>query len=272
MDKGNCPQSSMGKSPHDANYLLCDNGQMPNPLEILADRVTQRMSELGTNARAVSLAASGKQDMVRDIMRGRMPNAARLASLANVLHTTPQWLLGDDAADRELPASNVGQLVPMTTASAPARPFTPRDLPKDVPVYTGALGTALDFSGDQPPVESQVMDLNEAVDMVRRPPGLADTKGSYALYIVGDSQSPRFESGELIFVSAHRPVSPGDDVVVQLVDDADCVSCALVKRLVRRTADFVTLRQFNPPTEFDVPRKRIRAIHRVYNNADLWGF
>ena len=248
---------------------------MPRPVEILAERVAERIEELGTNSYAVSLAASGKGDLVRDIMRGRMPNAARLAELAIALKTTTQWLLGGASEQRERPATDAPQQA-RTAVQDGARaftppPFNPRMLPKNIPVFTGALGTAFDFSNGVP-IESQVMDLGESVDMVRRPPGIADAKGVYALYIVGDSQSPRYESGELIFVHPHRPVAIGDDVVVQLVDDDDSVVCALVKRLMKRTTAALTLRQFNPPASFEVPQVRIRAIHRVLTNADLWGF
>jgi phage repressor protein C with HTH and peptisase S24 domain len=37
----------------------------------------------------------------------------------------------------------------------------------------------------------------------------------------------------------------------------------LIKRLVRRSAHFVELAQFNPPMTFRVPSERVAAIHRV---------
>lgn len=228
------------------------------------ERLRHYLDMHGVADRQVSLAITGKPDFIRDLFRsGNLPRADNLQALAAYLGvTTEQLMLGDGA--EPLPK-------PMASVQTPTRPFNPRELPKNVPVFTGALGTAYDFSNGVP-VESQVMNLGEAVDMVRRPPGLTEAKGIYALYIAGDSQSPRFETGELIFVHPHRPCGPGDDVVVQVRDDHDEVVCALVKRLVRRTNSVVTLRQFNPPTEFDVPAARIHAIHRILSNADLWGF
>lgn len=243
---------------------------MMKPVEILADRLSQRLSELNLSDRAGSLLAQLHHDAIREIRRGKMPNSDRLNKLALALQTTSAWLLGDDSADREarpveaLPSS-------YSAVSAPLPAFNPGTLAKDVPVYSGAIGTALDYSNGTP-VEAQEMDLTDAVDMVRRPPGIASVKGAYALYILGDSQSPRFEAGELVFVHPHRPVSIGDDVVVQLLNDDEAVSCALVKRLLRRTATELHLRQFNPQKDFTVPINRVRAIHRILNNADLFGF
>lgn len=87
--------------------------------------------------------------------------------------------------------------------------------------------------------------------------------------------APRFEPGERAFVSPKAAVRPGDDVIVQLTDPngagdlADAVTDVLIKRLVRRTASFIELRQFNPDNTFEVPLDRIArqrgklAIHRV---------
>ncbi len=261
---GTSPYLSMGMIPNCLGDAPCAINPGMTPAEILAQRVARRIADLGLNDNSVSQAVAGHGYVVRDIRRGSIPGGERLQKLADELKTTTAWLLGTEGTDDDPTA-------PAASVRSPARAFTPLDLPKNVPVYTGALGTAYDFSNGQP-VESQVMDLGEAVDMVRRPPGVADAKGIYALYIIGDSQSPRFESGELIFVHPHRPVLVGDDVVVQIGDDTGSVGFALVKRLVRRTAESVRLRQFNPGIEFDVPQRRIVAIHKVLANADLWGF
>jgi phage repressor protein C with HTH and peptisase S24 domain len=109
------------------------------------------------------------------------------------------------------------------------------------------------------------------LDYLGRPPSLADDPDAYAVEIVGDSMAPRFEPGERAFVSPRAPVRPGDDVVVQLnangdpehSDIAGQVTEVLIKRLVRRTAKFVELRQFNPDLTFQVPIDRVWRIHRV---------
>lgn len=254
---------------------------MERPVEILARRIADRIAQLGINDYTASMEAVGQADMVRDINRGKMPSAVRLAKLAAALQTSTEWLLG--LKDDE-PAADTVAAAPRNFKAEPAvigQRFDPqpaphgnaRDFPKDIPVLGNALGSSTNFSNGTP-TAMELIEMGEPVDMVRRPPGLAQVKGAYALYIMGDSQSPRFEPGELIYVNPHRPAAPGDDVVVQLIDEEGCTNCALVKRMVRRTADAVILRQFNPPLEFPVPLARIKpkGIHRIMTSAELYGY
>lgn len=134
------------------------------------------------------------------------------------------------------------------------------------------LGSA--FGGDWEDLESVEMTelhLAEVLDYLDRPPSLAGDPEAYCVEIVGESMAPRFEPGERAFVSPRAPARIGDDVVVQLINDsggedsdiAREVTMVLIKRLVKRTAAFVELEQFNPPKTFKVPVERIRRIHRV---------
>jgi hypothetical protein len=115
------------------------------------------------------------------------------------------------------------------------------------------------------------LQLGEILDYLSRPASLANDTNAYALTVISDSMSPRFEPGERIAVSPRAPVSVGDDVIVQLRgngedQEADRVAMVLVKRLVRRSAGFVELRQFNPDKILRVPAERIAAIHKVAGN------
>lgn len=140
---------------------------------------------------------------------------------------------------------------------------------KSVPLLGTAFGTELEeIEG----VETTELMMSEVLDYIARPPSLANDDEAYAVTVIGDSQSPRFEAGELAFVSPKAPVNVGDDVLVQLrsLNDNDegsqlagRISLVLLKRLVKRTATFVELRQFNPDKTFRVPIARVRRIHRV---------
>jgi hypothetical protein len=144
------------------------------------------------------------------------------------------------------------------------------EIPRDVPIYSTGLGT---FSEDEA-IEQTMVDMSDPLDWVRRPPGVADRKGIYGLYIQGESQSPRFEHGELVFADPGRPPMIGDDVVVYLKKedgDGETLSAILVKRLLRRGPQRVELRQFNPHADFSVDARKVMAIHKVLTNADLWG-
>ena len=144
------------------------------------------------------------------------------------------------------------------------------DLPRDVPVYGTALGT---FSENEA-IEQTMLTEGDPLDYFVRPVGIADRKGIYGLYVQGESQSPRFEPGEIIFADPHRPPMIGDDVVVYLrkqEGEEDAVSAILIKKLVRRGHARIELRQLNPFAEFSVDVRKVAAIHRVLTNADLWG-
>lgn len=138
-----------------------------------------------------------------------------------------------------------------------------------VPILGTAYGTELE---ELDGIETTELMMSEVLDYVARPPSLANDEDAYAVTVIGDSQAPRFEAGEVAFVSPKAPVNPGDDVLVQLRDPeaqgdanqlAERVTMVLLKRLVRRTAKFVELRQFNPDKTFIVPMDRVRRIHRV---------
>ncbi|GGJ14024.1 XRE family transcriptional regulator [Neoroseomonas lacus] len=121
------------------------------------------------------------------------------------------------------------------------------EMPRDVPVF----GTAMGANGDG----AFTINLGGQVDMVRRGPGIANSRGVFAIYVEGESMAPRFQPGELVYLDKNRPIRMGDDVVlvVEMPGKGD-EPRAYLKRLMRRTADRWICEQFNPPktVEFDV--------------------
>lgn len=97
-----------------------------------------------------------------------------------------------------------------------------------------------------------------ALSYTYRPVELLNSRDAYAVYVHGDSMAPRFKHGELVYVDPHRPVTPGDDVVVQLNDGH-----GYIKELVRRTARTVLCRQHNPDGEIEFPAGDIKSIHLI---------
>jgi phage repressor protein C with HTH and peptisase S24 domain len=258
---GRSPVSVKGHYPHDLRVEYGHSGwAMARLPTTLVDRIDARLESLQRNDREISIQASGKPDLIRDIRRGRAPRADRLAQLADALQTTPDYLLGRS----EVPAAN-GQ--PVDEA-----PFTAiASLARDLPVYGTALGADVDFirveDGAGPvAIEQSTVDMAGAIDYMRRPPRLENNRDAYAVITVGESMYPRFRHGEYLLVDPRRPPSIGDDVVIQLrapSDDGDRVVSVLIKTLSRRTASHLELEQFNPPAIFRVPMSAVAAIHRV---------
>ena len=65
-------------------------------MKATAEEVAARASELAAQKRLtdreVSIDATGKPDLLRDMRRGRMPSAERLQALADTLSTTVDFL------------------------------------------------------------------------------------------------------------------------------------------------------------------------------------
>ncbi len=146
------------------------------------------------------------------------------------------------------------------------------DLPEDVPVYGTAMGTFREASDDSPAVEQAFIDQSEILDNLPRPPGYLTKTGIYGLYVQGESMEPRWDQGDPLYVDPRKPPSIGDDVVVYLmrsVGDENELAAVLIKRLVRRSASYLELRQYNPDTTFTVETRLIKAVHRVIPRREL---
>jgi hypothetical protein len=139
--------------------------------------------------------------------------------------------------------------------------YGPQPLPL-LPVYGSAIGGELGDGEEH--IQLIELDTSEVLDFLRRPAGLASDRDAYALIIQGDSMYPRFKPGERVAVSPNSEPQIGDDVIVQLrAEGDDRVRMVLIKELVRRTATYVELRQYNPLNVFRISRRKIVAMHQV---------
>lgn len=133
---------------------------------------------------------------------------------------------------------------------------------RDLPVYGVAVGGSEgDFSFN-----------GTIVDYVRRPPMLGKIGNAFGVYVIGDSMSPRFDHGDLVFVHPGRPAQPGNDVIVELHGEHGEPGPCYIKRLVRRSPGLVRLAQFNPARDdIVIESSRIKAIYRILTAAELLG-
>lgn len=212
--------------------------------------LAQRIADYDLPMKAVSKRAGLGETFVRDMLkRGRSPSSENLDSV--------------EAAVALLISERTG--VPSVSEVKPANvPFPLRgSLPKDVPVMGTAAGAAIG--------RGAFTIFREPVDYVVRPPGLVAARGIYALFVESDSMSPKFEHGELIYVNEFRPVTPGDYVVIQEPAGSEHEFNGFVKRLVRRTADWVETEQLNPKGSVKFKNTKGIRIHKVMTWADLFG-
>lgn len=228
----------------------------------VADRIYALCRDNSRTPRSVSIAATGSPDVIRYMKppRRAMPSGDKIASIAIELGTSVEYLLG-----------HTDQVRPETIRHIPEFRLPPRRaMPRDIPVYGTGLAAdrdLLDTNGKAVSVEQVELSMsNGAIDYVTRPPALVGRKDIYAIYISGDSMSPRHYSGDAVLVEPSRPPAIGEDVLIVIkapLDEGEEPTLAMVKRLVRMSATFVELEQFNPPMTFRIDREKVHSIQRI---------
>lgn len=142
----------------------------------------------------------------------------------------------------------------------------------DLPVYGSALGAEKVVDGQS--IEQTFLNTGEIIEYKKRPTILNGRAKVYGLYVQGNSMSPVHEDGSIVLAERDRPLRAGDSVVVYLRpigddDDGDAARSVLVKRLVRRTAQYIELLQFEPKITFKIPATDVLRIDRVFTLDDL---
>lgn len=219
----------------------------------------------GTTYQAVSNWENGKNAP----RRGNLIKIADYLSLdVNALmrgeHIGVVKETGDNPIDRlVLSGETAEQNVDLRTATDVARPFG-LSLPDDIPLLgIGVGGVDADFQFN-----------GTTTNYVRRPPGIARAVGVYAIRVVNDSMSPKFDDGDLVYVDPHRRPSIGDYVVLELKpleEDGDGAGRAFIKRLKKRTQTKIVLEQFNPPADLEFVADQIKCLHRIIPWNELLG-
>jgi len=129
----------------------------------------------------------------------------------------------------------------------------------------GARGGAFGGERDLPvrgraqggPDGAVVLD-GDPIDWTWRPAELQGARDAFAMFVTGTSMGDVLPEGSTVFVHPSLPARPSDFVVVEKANHE-----ALIKRLVRRAGAGITLRQYDPPRDFELGRDEILAIYRV---------
>lgn len=198
----------------------------------------------GLSQSELAAAAKVSQQLIASIETGLTRTTKFLPRIAAVLDVPPGQL------DTEW-----AQVLPRTSASAGASPHTASPASVgELPIHSSAEGG-----------EGQIIVTSDPVDWLPRPAPVANVRGAYGLYIVGESMMPEFEPGDIAIVNPHLPVVP-DTTCIFYGQRQDEVR-ATIKRLRRKTGDMWFLKQWNPPqgmkSEFTLSRAAWPVCHRV---------
>jgi len=159
-----------------------------------------------------------------------------------------------------------------------ARPFqlegaSAQRMHRDVPVYGTALGAEEIIDGEA--IEQTTLNRGEIVEYKKRPPILDGRADVYALTVQGESMKPAFRDGRTVYVESRKRPAVGDDAVIYLRRpdeiEGEVIDRVLIKHVVRKTATYVELEQFNPPRIFRVEMARVHHMDRVLTLDDLIG-
>ena len=227
--------------------------------QIYRDLLRFKPDGLTPNAWAVRAGVSRAvwSDMRRHGNPSRRTLEKLLAAVNSSLAEFEALRLGPEP-NRLSGASRAGQFGDFQQSWTPA-PLTP------LPLISSRLGGEWDGCGTA--VEITEIRPGELIDRLPRPASLAADPDAYALTIVGTSMWPRFRAGSHVAVSPRAPVAIGDDVLARLnpptaAEQAE-VERVLIMHLVKRTATFFVLRQFNPERTIELETTKLDAVLKI---------
>jgi len=203
------------------------------------------------NAAALSRRSGGrlKEAACRHWLNGaRSPSLESATILSQILDVDLASLC---SGDRELEKASDGKHESNASQPVQIKANLQRVM---IPVFGGSVGGR----------DGRFALIRHIVDFVPAPSGLESVDGAYAVYVVGDSMSPRYEPGEMVYAHPRKPVKPRDYVVLilrpELAGDPDD---GYVKRLVSISDDWVVVEQLSPQKQLKFQAGRVISIHKI---------
>ena len=197
------------------------------------------MRDAGYNPRSLSLAAGLGMTAVRDILDGRIasPRYQTLEALARLLGVSVAWLANGEAEAQA-----------QSSAQGPAANT------RDFPVYGAAQGG---------PSGAMAMS-SDPIQHIARPDPLMTVKtgGGYGIYVIGESMSPAYEQGDIALVHRGLPPRRNSDVIL-IRREPDGTPHALIKHLLGWTDEAWRVRQYNPPSDYELPRGEWAEVETI---------
>ncbi len=120
--------------------------------------------------------------------------------------------------------------------------------PDTVPVYGAANGSS----------EALVLNFDEPIGEVAKHPNQTGMQKAFAVYTHGNSMSPRYRDGELVYVAANRRPTKGQDCIVEMENGE-----SFIKEFIKTTDKEIICGQLFPQKEWKRPLSGIRAIHAI---------
>ncbi|HLL28530.1 MAG TPA: S24 family peptidase [Xanthobacteraceae bacterium] len=214
------------------------------------DLVAERTSELKIPWSDLSKKIGQSHSYIQQFIKRGIPKVLpekirpQVAEILSIPESELRGSLDSDAAPlRQIANAKIGSSVGKFTT---------------VPVYGHAVGGK----------DGQFILNGNKVTDVLAPPSLTGVPDAYAVYVVGDSMTPRYMPGETVFINPHLPVRKGDYVIAQILGDDGEPPAAYVKRFVSMDDKKLRLEQLNPERPFVFDREQVVSVHRIVMSGD----
>ena len=255
------------------NPPMCDNTRMAKqafPIEAVRSSIRRMMDENGDRPKPLAAELRLSETGIRDIFleKTKSVGGPKLDAIAQHYGVTIDEILSGTATTQGrdgLPPSNASKPIAYEGSSM-------RRMDRSLPVYGAAIGAEQLIDGEA--VELTTLNRAEVIEHRERPPILNGKRDVYGLYVQGSSMDPAFDDGDLLVVQKTTAISVGDFVVVYIRpkgehDDGETAENVLIKRLVRRTAQYIELRQYQPDIIFRIPTGDVLRIDKALRTKDL---
>ena len=169
---------------------------------------------------------------------GTVPRQDKIADIAKATNVSLEWLL--------LGNKNAGE--------CDSRQISGRPAIKLIPVYGQAVaGINGEFAFD-----------GKKLFEVPCPPQLLNVENAYGVEVAGDTMSPRYDDGEIVYIDTVRRVKKGDYVVAKIMmQEEDSFPTAFIKRFIRHNEKELVLTQLNPAKELVFPHQHVLSVHCI---------
>ena len=239
---------------------------------VKAERESRGWSQVELSQRVTRAGYKMTQGGIAQIERRGETEPKSIVQLAQALGVSVTWLQtnrGDKQRKAEVveDPTQLGLLGPVRRRGAAAAEAAAAGRPE--PPVTGSRPPLQVFSSAQGGTEGAMILSSEPVAWIPRDTRLEGIAEAYGCFVSGDSMEPAYERGNLLLVNPSANVGPGDDCLF-LREAADGTRYALVKRLVKPGAQGWTVKQYNPPRTYTLPRKEWQKAHLVigkYNRS-----
>jgi hypothetical protein len=238
------------------------------PIDAVRDSIRRMMDERGDKAKPLAIGLGLSETGIRDIFLDKTKSVGgpKLSVIARYYGVTVDDIMAGTATTvgrSERPKAN-GRPVEFEGASL-------AEVRNDLPVFGTALGAEMLVDGER--IEQTTLNTGDIIEYRKRPPVSHGVEKVYGLYVQGASMYPAHRDGAFLFVQRDARLRVDDDVVVYLrpkdeSDDGERAACVLVKRLVKRSAQFVELEQYNPAKVFRIAMDDVLRIDRVLTADD----